>query len=86
MVKKMSKTKKELEAEVISLTSLMRQYAEQNLNLRIKVNEYEALVCHYEVTIALLIARLKEQREALSSPANTVNQPVAGNFENKKGE
>ena len=74
----MSKTKKELEVEVISLTSFMKTTAEENMNLRNKVIEYEALVQHYEVTIALLIARMKEQREALSTHTPTMGRTKTG--------
>ena len=63
---------------------------QNNRNLQSRVNEYEALIKHYELTIALLIGRLKDTQMALSS--HSLNDPsrpnggIRGANNKQKGE
>ena len=63
---------------------------QNNRNLQSRVNEYEALIKHYELTIALLIGRLKDTQMALSS--HSLNDPsrpnggFVGQTNKQKGE
>lgn len=69
-VSKMS-TKKELEDENSYLQQNMMLLVTNNRDLQLRLSESIGLINHYELTIALIIGRLKEEQKALSSHTPT---------------
>ena len=63
----MTKSKKELEEELESLTAIMNTSAVRQQNMSLKLNDNERLLQHYEKTILVLLERIMELRVALSS-------------------
>ena len=63
----MTKSKKEIEEELESLTNMMNVSAVRQQNMSLKLNDNERLLQHYEKTILVLLERIMELRVALSS-------------------
>ena len=74
----MSKSKKEIEEELASLTDMMNVSAVRQQNMTLKLNDNERLLQHYEKTILVLLERIMEQRVALSSHTPTATRSQAG--------
>jgi len=74
----MNKTKAELEAENAMLQQNAMLLMNDNRSLQSRLNEFKGLINHYELTIALLIGRLKDEQKALSSPSPSGNHAQAG--------
>ena len=74
----MSKLKKDLEQELESLNTMMRDYAVRLQNMTLKLNDNERLLQHYERPILVLLERIMEQRVALSSHTPTATRSQAG--------
>ncbi len=72
----MTKSKKELEEELESLNTMMRDSVVRQQNVTLKLNDNERLLQHYEKTILVLLERIMELRVALSSrpPTDTYRQ------------
>ena len=77
-VSNMNKTKAELEAENNLLQQNTMLLMNDNRVLQSRLNECNGLINHYELTIALLIGRLKEEQKALSSHASSDLRTQAG--------
>lgn len=90
-VSKMKITKMELIAQVEHLenlvvetreqwATLVTQTAAENQMLRLRINEGEALLKHYEQTMAVLLERMITERGALNTPVTTENHAESGGF------
>ena len=77
-VSNMNKTKAELEAENTMLQQNTMLLMNDNRSLQSRLNECNGLINHYELTIALLIGRLKDEQKALSSLSPTGTHAHAG--------
>ena len=91
LVSKMKITKMELIAQVEHLenlvvetreqwAALVTQTAAENQMLRLRMNECEALLKHYEQTMAVLLERMITERGALNTPITTENRAESGGF------
>tara|TARA_E500000305_G_C3796387_1_gene132166 strand:+ start:172 stop:411 length:240 start_codon:yes stop_codon:yes gene_type:complete len=74
----MTKSKKEIEEELASLTDMMNVSAVRQQNMTLKLNDNERLLQHYEKTILVLLERIMELRVALSSRPPTEAYRHAG--------
>ena len=74
----MNKTKAELEAENALLQQNTMLLMNNNRDLQSRLNESNGLINHYELTIALLIGRLKDEQKALSSRPSSDLRTQAG--------
>jgi len=77
-VSNLGKTKIELEAENDLLQKNAMLLMNDNRALQSRLNECNGLINHYELTIALLIGRLKDEQKALSSHTPTTDYRHAG--------
>ena len=71
-------TGKDYQEELEKAENEVIRLLHSNRNLQLRLSEYDGLIQHYELTIALLIARLKEKQEALSSHTPTGSYAQAG--------
>ena len=77
-------TKKELEEENALLQQNIMLLVNNSRALQSRLSESEGLINHYELTIALLIGRLKDEQKALSSQASTDPYAHAGDSSEQK--
>lgn len=59
-------------------TPLVTQTVAENQMLRLRINEYEALLKHYEQTMAVLLERMITERGVLNTPVTTENRAESG--------